>query len=177
MARESLLVKTRRRLLGVAYLGIVGGLVLMSVLIYNKTFTDVVKVTLKTDHTGNSLRAASDVKVRGLIVGQVGDVKVDSGPNGGCETEQITCVTVTLELEPDKVKLIPRNVSAQILPKTIFGEQYVNLEIPGDPSAPIQAGDQIAQDRSRGALETAKVLGDLLPLLQAVKPAQTSTRR
>ena len=30
----------------------------------------------------------------------------------------------------------------------------------------------IAQDRSQGALETEKVLGDLLPLLQAVKPAE-----
>ena len=71
------------------------------------------------------------------------------------------------------MKLIPDNVSAQILPKTIFGEQYVNLELPKDPrAARSRRGDQISQDRSQGALETAKVLGDLLPLLQAVQPAQ-----
>src|SRR6185312_4342352 len=58
------------------------------------------------------------------------------------------------------------------LPKTIFGEQYVNLELPKAHGPPIKGGDQISQDRSQGALETAKVLGDLLPLLQAVQPAQ-----
>ena len=172
MARESLGTKIRRRLLGIAYLGIVAGLVLLSIAFYNKAFTDVVKVTLKTDHTGNSLQEASDVKVRGLIVGSVDSIKVDSGPNRGCINEEVACVTVTLALQPDKVKLIPDNVSAQILPKTIFGEQYVNLELPKDHGPPIKGGDQISQDRSQGALETAKVLGDLLPLLQAVQPAQ-----
>src|SRR3954468_7418648 len=172
MARESLGTKVRRRTLGIGYLVIVPGLVLLSIAFYNKAFTDVVKVTLKTDHTGNSLQEASDVKVRGLIVGSVDSVKVDSGPNRGCINEQVACVTVTLALQPDKVKLIPKNVSAQILPKTIFGEQYVNLELPKTQGPAIKAGDQISQDRSKGALETAKVLGDLLPLLQAVKPAQ-----
>jgi phospholipid/cholesterol/gamma-HCH transport system substrate-binding protein len=172
MARESLGTKVRRRALGIGYLVIVAGLLLLSIAFYNKVFTDVVKVSLKTDHTGNSLREASDVKVRGLIVGAVDSVKVDSGPNRGCVNEQVACVTVTLALQPDKVKLIPDNVSAQILPKTIFGEQYVNLELPDKHGPAIKAGDQISQDRSQGALETAKVLGDLLPLLQAVKPAQ-----
>ena len=32
---------------------------------------------------------------------------------------------VTLALDPSQVSEIPANVSAQILPKTIFGEQYV----------------------------------------------------
>ena len=172
MARESLGTKVRRRALGIGYLALVAGLLLLSIAFYNKTFTDVVKVTIKTDHTGNALREDSDVKVRGLIVGAVDSVKVDSGPDRGCINEQVACVTVTLALQPDKVKLIPRNVSAQILPKTIFGEQYINLELPKDHGPPIKAGDQISQDRSQGALETAKVLGDMLPLLQAVRPAQ-----
>ena len=129
-------------------------------------------VSLKTDHTGNSLQDGSDVKERGIIVGSVRSVKVDSGPDGGCVNQQVACVTVTLALDPSKVNEIPKNVSAQILPKTIFGEQYVDLEIPQNKAAPIKAGDTISQDRSQGALETEKVLGDLLPLLQAVKPAE-----
>jgi phospholipid/cholesterol/gamma-HCH transport system substrate-binding protein len=63
-------------------------------------------------------------------------------------------------------------VSARILPKTIFGEQYVDLEEPEHPGPPIKAGDVIAQDRTRGALEAQKVFGDLLPLLTAVHPAE-----
>jgi len=163
--------------MGVAYLGVVVGLILLSVAIYNKDFTDVTLVKLKTDHTGNSLSEGSDVKERGIIVGSVRSVHVDSGPNGGCETKQDACVTVTLAIDPSRMKIIPSDVSAQILPKTIFGEQYVSLEIPpgwqpGDPHA--TSHTVIGQDRSSGALETEKVLGDILPLLQAVQPDQLS---
>jgi phospholipid/cholesterol/gamma-HCH transport system substrate-binding protein len=175
VARESTRTVVLRRLLGLAYLAVVAGLVLLSVAVYNKDFTTVVLVKLKTDHTGNSLQKNSDVKERGIIVGSVRSVKVDSGPNGGCLTPTSTCVTVTLALDPGRIKLIPRNVSAQILPKTIFGEQYVSLDLPAipDPNVPhIMAGEEIGQNRTQGALETEKVLGDLLPLLQAAKPAE-----
>ncbi|MGH8860779.1 MAG: MCE family protein [Jatrophihabitantaceae bacterium] len=170
MTRESLAKVTRRRTLGIAYLVLLATLLWLSVAIYQKKFTDVVLVTLKTDHTGNALQQASDVKERGLIVGSVRDVKVSSG--NACANPAETCVSVTLALDPSRTKDIPANVSARILPKTIFGEQFVSLQIPPDKSAPIKAGDVIAQDRSKGALEAQKVFGDLLPLLQAVKPAE-----
>src|ERR687884_171624 len=47
----------------------------LSVAFYNKAFTDVATVTLKTDTAGNQLQEASDVKVRGVLVGEVRDVK------------------------------------------------------------------------------------------------------
>jgi phospholipid/cholesterol/gamma-HCH transport system substrate-binding protein len=176
MAKESVLAVAKRRGLGVLYLVLITALVWLSVAIYQKKFTPVVLVSLKADHTGNSLQDGSDVKERGIIVGSVRGVKVDSGPDGGCINQQVSCVTVTLALDPSKVAEIPKDVSAQILPKTIFGEQYVSLEIPQDKpknkQEAIAAGDTISQDRSQGALETEKVLGDLLPLLQAVKPAE-----
>ncbi len=172
MAKESVLAVAKRRGLGVLYLVLIVALVWLSIAIYQKKFTPVVLVSLKTDHTGNSLQDGSDVKERGIIVGSVRGVTVDSGPDGGCINQQVSCVTVTLALDPSKVSEIPKNVSAQVLPKTIFGEQYVSLQIPQNKQAPIAAGDTISQDRSQGALETEKVLGDLLPLLQAVKPAE-----
>jgi ABC-type transporter Mla subunit MlaD len=62
-------------------------------------------------------------------------------------------------------------VKAQILPKTLFGEQYVSLVTQPESARPIKANDVIPQDRSKGALETQRVLGDILPLLTAVDPA------
>lgn len=171
MARESTATVIRRRLFGVLYLVVAAGLVMLSIAIYNKDFTASVNVTLKTDHTGNQLITDSDVKVRGLIVGRVSAIHVDSGSHA-CTEHTLTCVSVTLALQPDKVDLIPKNVSAQILPKTLFGEQYVSLVLPPSPEQHIGAGDVIPQDRSQGALETEKVLADLVPLLQAVQPAQ-----
>ena len=172
MAQETLAAKAKRRGFGVLYLVLIGALLWLSIAIYQKKFTDVVLVSLKTDHTGNALRQDSDVKERGIIVGSVRDVKVDSGPGAGCANDEVTCVTVTLALDPSRTKQIPRNVSARILPKTIFGEQYVSLQIPPQKAPAIASGDVISQDRSKGALEAQKVLGDLLPLLQAVRPAE-----
>jgi virulence factor Mce-like protein len=161
MAHESFATVAKRRLQGVLLLAIVAGLITLSIAFYNKAFTSTVDVKLYTDHTGNSLLLDSDVKERGVIVGSVKAV-----------TAKADGAVVTLALSPGRIAEIPNNVSAQILPKTLFGEQYVSLIIPKDPShVHIAAGDKIPQDRSQGALETEKVLGDILPLLTAVQPA------
>jgi phospholipid/cholesterol/gamma-HCH transport system substrate-binding protein len=167
MPKDSLATVAKRRLLGVLFIVVVGGLVTLSIAIYNKAFTSTVDVTMDADHTGNELLVDSDVKERGMIVGTV--KSVDSKGNGAI---------VKLELQPGMVKQIPSNVKAEILPKTLFGEQYVSLVIPAatrNPQQavrPIKAGDTIPQDRSKGALETEKVLADIYPLLTAVQPAQ-----
>jgi virulence factor Mce-like protein len=161
MARESFAAVARRRLYGVGFICMIVALIALSIAFYNKTFTKVVTVTLKTDHTGNQLLKASDVKERGIIVGTVR--KVRSQGDGAI---------VTLALEPGRASIIPSNVSAQILPKTLFGEQYVALQLPDSPARHIRNGDVIPQDRSKAALEISTVLGDILPLLQAVKPAE-----
>jgi virulence factor Mce-like protein len=160
MAREPFTVKLRRRLLGVLLIAVVVALVTLSIAIYNKAFSTYVNVTLEADHTGNQLLVDSDVKERGIIVGSVKSV---SSKGDGAIVE--------LELNPGRVKDIPSNVKAQILPKTLFGEQYVSLIVPSSPARPIKGGDVIPQDRSKGALETQRVLGDLLPLLTSVSPA------
>ncbi|MDT4904248.1 MAG: phospholipid/cholesterol/gamma-HCH transport system substrate-binding protein [Pseudonocardiales bacterium] len=160
MPKESLMEVTKRRLLGVLFIALVAALVSLSILIYNKAFTDTVDVTLKANHIGNQLIIDSDVKERGIIVGSVKAVRAN-GENA----------IVTLALTPSRAQDIPKNVSAQILPKTLFGEQYVSLIIPDHPSAHIAAGDTIPQDLSKGALETQTVLDHLYPLLTAIRPA------
>jgi len=154
----------RRRISGVAFLAVISLLVGLTVALYQKTFTSVVKVTLQADRAGNQLSEQADVKVRGIVVGVVRGVHADAGG-----------ATIDLALDPNKVDLIPENVSAQLLPKTLFGEKYVELVIPSAPAGHIQAGDVIPQDRSSTALETERVLNDLLPLLQSLRPQELST--
>ena len=63
-----------------------------------------------------------------------------------------------------------------MLPKTLFGEKFVDLVAPKDGTDdPIEDGDVIPQDRSETARETEKALNDLLPLLQALRPQDVST--
>jgi virulence factor Mce-like protein len=162
MANETLGTVVKRRLQGLVLLGLVVGLVALSIAIYNKVFTDTVEVKLLADHTGNELLIDSDVKENGVIVGSVKSV-----------TSHGDGAIVTMALNPGRVKDIPSNVKAQILPKTLFGEQYVALIVPSNPSSQhISSSTPIQQDRSKGALETQQVLGDILPLLTAVQPAQ-----
>ncbi len=161
MAQESFGAVVKRRMLGVLFIALVVSLISMSILIYNKVFTSTVDITLKANHIGNQLLIDSDVKERGIIVGSV--KAVESKGEGAI---------VRITLQPERVKMIPKNVSAQILPKTLFGEQYVSLVTPKNPQRAIRTGDVIPQDRSTGALESQNVIGDLYPLLTAVQPAE-----
>jgi virulence factor Mce-like protein len=162
--RRQALSRLGRRTSGIVFLCVLALLVALSVAVFQKRFTPAVMVQLRTDHVGNQLQEASDVKVRGLVVGEVR--KVETSGHGA---------VVSLALDPDQVGAIPRNVSARLLPKTLFGERYVDLVLPKDPSrAGLHEGDTISQDRSSTAIELEQVFDDLLPLLRTVRPQDLS---
>jgi phospholipid/cholesterol/gamma-HCH transport system substrate-binding protein len=155
----------RRRLQGLLFVVVLLALVGLSVGEYAGAFDGGVPVTLQVDRVGNQLAEKADVKVRGLDVGRVTSVTT----NGAM-------ATVELSIDPDKVDLIPSNVSARLVPKTLFGERYVSLVLPDGPKAqPLSAGDVIPMDRSASARELERVLDGLLPLLTAVEPQELAT--
>ena len=150
----------QNRLLGITLVVLIVVFVGWSITSYNKTFANVVTVSLETDSVGNALPRNADVKVRGLIVGEVRSATTAGG-----------VVTSELAIEPDMAEMIPSNATARLLPKTLFGERYVALVLPeGRPGAPITEGTVLKQDRSGNAIEVGQVLDGLLPLLQAVPP-------
>jgi phospholipid/cholesterol/gamma-HCH transport system substrate-binding protein len=132
----------------------------LSAAFYNKTFITVTPVTLQASHTGTQLALGADVKLRGIIVGDVR--KVTTTGSGA---------TISLALQPAKAKLIPQNVLARILPKTLFGQKFVDLVIPPDASAvSLKSHDVIPEDRSKEAIEVETVLSNILPVLETVSP-------
>jgi virulence factor Mce-like protein len=150
------------RTYGVVFLVVLALLVALTVAIYNKAFVDVVHVTLQTDRVGNQLAPPADVKLRGMIVGEVRTVT-----SGGVRERSDRAE------DGQPAGLIPRDVSARLLPKTLFGEKYVDLQLPERPSQQrIAEGDVIPQDRSATAIELETVLDNLLPLLRTVQPAK-----
>jgi virulence factor Mce-like protein len=165
MSASGVLKTIKRRLMGLAFVAVVLGLVALSIAMYNKAFTSVAQVTLTTGKVGNQLAVHSDVKVRGLIVGEVRKI-----------TPTADGAVLDLAIDPDKIDVIPRNVAARFLPKTLFGERYVSLQIPeriSDES--LQAGDNIKQDSSVKAVELEQAFESLLPVLQAVQPQKLSS--
>jgi phospholipid/cholesterol/gamma-HCH transport system substrate-binding protein len=171
MARESRLRRYQIRLYGTVFLAVLAGLVGLSVAAYQQVFTKVTMVTLDTDHTGAQLLPQSDVKLRGIVVGSVRSISTyNVAATDGQQPE--TRARVRLALSPARAKLIPAGVTALLLPKTLFGERYVALQVPTDLSgaaaAPIHAGDTIASGKD--AIEIEQVLDHLYPVLLALHP-------
>ncbi|MCP3819247.1 MCE family protein [Streptomyces sp. A3M-1-3] len=152
----------RLRLYGIVFIAVIAVLLSLSVAVYQQAFTSVVRITLEATSLGNQLDPRADVKLRGLLVGEVRDVRADGEK-----------ATLDIALKPEHVSLIPADVQARLLPKTLFGEKYVDLAIPRDPSARhIRAGDVITQDRTKVGIELQQLMNDLLPLLRTVQPAE-----
>ncbi len=154
----------RRYAAGVVFLVAVALLVSLSIGIYTKAFTDVVWVSLQTDRIGNQLSVHGDVKLRGIVVGEVREVR-----------SRGTGATIRLAIDNDRAGQVPANVHARLLPKTLFGEKEVALQLPDGPAErPVRDGDVITQDRTSVGIETQRVLSDLLPLLESLHPEQLS---
>lgn len=149
------------RVLGVVFIGLLVLGVWFINAVFTQKFTSFDRVALNTDTIGLQLPPRADVKVRGVIVGEVLDAKPVAN---GAE--------LTLGIDPGEIHTIPGNVTASILPKTLFGEKYVELVIPKDASTgtSLQAGDRITQTKL--PIEVEKVLADIYPLLRAVQPAE-----
>jgi len=155
------------KILGNKALGVVFiGILLLGVWLINAVFTQKFvsfdRVTLETDTIGLQLPARADVKLRGVIIGEVLEAKSEA--NGA---------VLTLGIKPQWIKdnKIPQNVTASILPKTLFGEKYVELVVPPDASSKaLVKGDTITQTQL--PIEVERVLNDIYPLLRAVQPAE-----
>lgn len=151
----------RRRLLGLVFFLVVALFLTATITKFNKTFQDFTDVTLLTDSTGNALPANADVKARGMVVGEVREVK--PAPDGSVE--------VILGLDPTKAKELSDKTTARILPKTLFGERYVALQVPEDNNGPtLTNGATIETDQSGNALEVQQLFDKLLPVLEAIPP-------
>ncbi|HEX2903571.1 MAG TPA: MCE family protein [Jatrophihabitans sp.] len=171
MAVNARVRRYRTRLLGLVFLAVLASLVGLSIAAYQQVFTKVTMVTLDTDHTGAQLLPQSDVKLRGILVGSVRSISTYNVPAQDGQPPT-TRARVKLALSPSRAKLIPAGVTALLLPKTLFGERYVALQVPSDLSGaaarPIRAGDTISSGKD--AIEIEKVLDDLYPVLLALHP-------
>ncbi len=157
-------VKLRRRLVGLVFLLVFALLIWLSLALYHKQFTPVSTVTLYTDSVGNEMHVGADVMVRGVQVGEVRSISADG-----------TGARLELAIQPGMVSHLPANVTAMMVPTTLFGERYVDLLIPARPTvARLTAGRVIRQDHSADAVEVEKVLNNLLPALQASEPDKLS---
>ena len=139
---------------------VIVGVVVFTYVMYNRSFTPRVAVTLTSDRSGLMLEPGSKVKMRGVDVGQVASVV------GGKQH-----VGMELQLDPAQLRYIPANVEAEIKATTAFGNKFVDLSYPSDPSpALLSAGEKL---RARNnSTEVNTVFENLVKLLNQIDPAK-----
>jgi len=152
------------RLLGVVFIALLLLAVYLTYATFTQKFSSYDRVTLDTDSVGLQLPLRADVKIRGVIVGEVLNTEAQ-GEKGA---------KITLGLYPDKMNEVPANVSGAIIPKTLFGEKYVSLEIPkSGPEGQLATGATIT--KSQTSIEVEQVLNDIYPLLRTIHPGDLDT--
>lgn len=152
-------------LLGLTFLVVLTLLITLSIEIYRKAmpWQHTVGVTLTTPAAGLQLTPPAEVKLDGVVVGSVKSISSTG-----------TDAVLHIGLNPSDLHLIPANVDAQIIPKTLFGEKYVNLRIPSTPTPTrIASGDAIQQ--STTSVELSAVFNDIGPVLHTLQPQQLAT--
>ena len=146
---------------------IIGGVALLVIVVFayfmarflGGAFEPGFEVSARFARAGQLLRSGSDVKLRGVLVGAVSQIKVE--PSGTAR--------ITLRLFEEQE--IPDNVRAAIRAKTLFGEKFVELIIPGQPSRDrLRVGDEIPQSRTIPPFEVETILEKGVPVLNAVDP-------
>jgi phospholipid/cholesterol/gamma-HCH transport system substrate-binding protein len=139
---------------------VIVGLVVLTAVLFNRSFTSRVAVTLTSDRSGVMLEPGSKVKLRGVDIGQV------SAVSGGVQN-----VAMKLELDPDQLRYIPANIQPEIKATTAFGNKFVDLVYPDDPSAErLRAGEQL---RVRNiSTEVNTVFENVVSLLNQIDPAK-----
>jgi phospholipid/cholesterol/gamma-HCH transport system substrate-binding protein len=149
----------RFKALGLIFLALLMAGVWLTYGVFTQKFTSFDTVTLDASTIGLQMPERADVKIRGVIVGEVlGFTATDQGAK------------VQLGIFPSQMHSIPANVTGAIVPKTLFGEKYVSLVVP-NPPAPTSLEPGATITRTEVPVEVQKVLADLYPLLRTVQPA------
>jgi phospholipid/cholesterol/gamma-HCH transport system substrate-binding protein len=150
---------------GIAFLTVIVLLVSLSIAIYQKTFASVTMVTIKADRAGLQLAKYGDVRIHGVLVGQVRTISQDGHK-----------ASIQVAIKPSAAKNIPENISVQILPTTLFGQKFISFIDPEQPSGrPLHDGEVIPSSRVETNVELSQILADLFPLLRTVRPADLNT--
>jgi phospholipid/cholesterol/gamma-HCH transport system substrate-binding protein len=147
---------------GLVALGLLAGGVTLTGLFLTGSITGPTEqVSARFSNCGQGLREGGDVKLRGVLVGQIG--AIERSDRGLCD--------IRLDINRGDTDVIPANVGAQIRAKTIFGEKWVELLYPNEPEeARLSDGAEIPEDRTIDPLEVETILNVALPLLDAIDP-------
>ena len=154
---------------GVIFVVLISIVVVSLVMVGRGAFSDRVEAVAELQSAGGSLVKNADVKYDGLVVGRVSSLKKGDGDDSN------PGVSLKLFIDGDKADDIPQNVTARVVPASIFGTSYVDLVAPKAPKGKLTADTRIQQDTSSETLELQTVLDGLDRVVDALGPAELSS--
>ncbi|MEO6473440.1 MAG: MCE family protein [Aeromicrobium sp.] len=153
----------RLQFAGIVFIASMAMLIALSIAFYDKKFTASTNVTVMADRAGLQLARFGDVRVHGALVGHV--AKIES--NG-------RQALITVSLRPAAARHIPADSRVQILPTTLFGQNYMEFDPPagGTSASPLHDGSVIPANRVKTNVDIQSILANLFPLLRSIRPAE-----
>lgn len=115
-----------------------------------------------TDAT--SVLPGDDVRIAGVMVGKVSDVRI------------VDRRIAVVEFELDRNRTLPDNTVAAIKFRNLIGQRYLSLERgEGEPQGVLEPGDTIPLERTRPAVDLTELFNGFKPLFQALSPEDVNT--
>lgn len=140
--------RARHALLGVVALTLFAGSVWLTWTFLQGGFQGGVPVRafFSAPGVGQQLPDGGDVKIRGVLVGYIGDTTIEDGE-------------AVIEMRLDEGLDIPESSTAEIRSKTVFGQKWIELIPPEDSDGPfLAAGSEIPDERTIEPLELERAL-------------------
>ncbi|GAB3075034.1 MCE family protein [Nocardioides zeae] len=123
---------------------------------YTHAFSDDARITVDTARAGLVMSPGNKVKMRGVEVGRVDEVR---GTADGAE--------LVLAVDPAALSRIPANVDVRISASTVFGAKFVDLAAPSSPSTTTLAAGAVL-DATAVTTEVNTVFESLGTLLDGI---------
>jgi phospholipid/cholesterol/gamma-HCH transport system substrate-binding protein len=125
-------------------------------------------VTVAIPASAGLINGEAPVRYTGVNVGRI------AGIDSGTESS-----VVSLEIDSASIDLIPADVVARVVPRTFFGDIYIQLVDPapesGAPADPLEAGDTIVVDQGPDAVALYSIYTKLVAVLDSMQPQKLQT--
>jgi virulence factor Mce-like protein len=155
------LSRARAALAGLLFVVIIGGMSVVGVAYGFGAFSTSKVVTATIPTAGPALGPGSEVEYRGVLVGKLGNVD-----------RTLHDAVLTLELDPAQVPKIPEGVTVRLVPRSVFGDLYVDLVPPAHITGPLRLPAHLIADTSTPTVELNQALDAGYRLLTSVKPSE-----
>jgi virulence factor Mce-like protein len=147
--------------MGVVFTVLVVGLSVLGVAYGFGAFSTSKTVTATIPEAGPALGPGSEVEYRGVLVGSLGSVR-----------RTLRDAILSIHLDPNQVHNIPAGVTVRLVPRSVFGDLYVDLVPPAHSSGPLQLPANLTADTSTPTTELDQALDAGYQLLTSVQPSK-----